>query len=962
VVEASWRELQAILDAELERLPENLRAPFVLCCLERHTLREAACRLGWKPGTVSGRLHEARKLLRVRLARRGVSLSAALCGLALAGGPARAALPAELAADTVRASLRAAAGGMAAGRLAAVVLVVAAAVAVGVGVNLRSPGAPAAEHGPDASGPASSREADAPARPRADRFGDPLPPGTIARLGSTRFAHSWMSFGVAWSPDGKVIASIGGFSSARPLCLWDAATGKELHDIAAEGMVTAVAFTPDGGSLWALERRGLLLWDVTSGKEVRRIAVTPGGRALALAPGGGTLAVGEPRKGVRVLDVATGRPLHEFAGVEVFGLAFSPDGQGLVAAATDPGVVAWDLTTGKERWRTKEQGKGNATVAFAPDGKSVASVGSDTAVRLWDAATGKELRALDDKMSNGPGVVAFSPDGRTLAAPGADGSVVLWDAATGKEIRRWNAASYRLTGVCFSPDGRALATGSVRGSRIRLWDPATGKPLRPVDEHDSYTDAISFSGDGKTLWSLGQDKNLIRWDVATGRGQTLFGGPKYGLFDRAAYSPDGRLVATGGRVAGQVRLWDTTGRELAELGQHEGGAGGVAFSPDGKLLVSSGADKRLRLWDVATRKEIRQLGGPAGMWNSLSFSAGGRRLAVGGGGGFGNRAESPPRVLDVTTGKEVVRLDGSPTSVLVALAPDGKTLAAGGYNNGQKPLSPVCIWDATTGKLLGQLAGHAKGVGSMAFSPDGRYLATGGNEDDSTARLCELLTGGEVACLRGHHCGVSSLAFAPDGKVLATGGGDATILLWDLSGPAVGGPERPQRLTPADLGRCWKALQDPEAAAAYRAVRALAADPARSVPFLKEHLPPVKAVEPDKLKKLLADLNADGFKVREQAEAEILRLGDAAESALRKLRFGEAEAEARERVARILETLTSSPERLRLYRAVAALEYAATPESRRVLEELANGAPDTRLTNEARATVDRLKGLAADRP
>jgi RNA polymerase sigma factor (sigma-70 family) len=957
VVEASWRELQAILDAELQRLPEKLRAPFVLCCLESRPLREAARCLGWKPGTVSGRLNEARKLLRLRLARRGVSLSAALCGLALVNEGARAGLPAVRAAETVRTSLRMAGSRSATVGLAALAVGVVGALAVSIGVGLCLPAAQADEPNASEARRPERPEPPAPAPPRVDRFGDPLPAGTIGRLGSRRFGHSWTSSGILWSPDGKVLASLGRFSSARRLCLWDAATGRELHDLAARGTVPAAAFTPDGSGLWAVDNRGLLLWDVATGKESRRLPIPARAWTIALSPGGDVLAVAKRDKDVFLLEVLTGRTLHELTGPEVRSLAFAPDGQSLAAAGAGEGsVLVWDLATGKKRWQVKAHGFAS-TVVFAPDGKSVASIGGEGTVRLSDAATGKELRTIDDKVLDGPDTVTFSPDGSILAAPGKEGSVIYWDPATGKEIRRWQAASLRVNSICFSPDGRTLATGNVRGSRIRLWEAATGKPLPTVAEHNALIDTLSFSPDGKTLWSLAPDKTLIRWDVAKAEGEALFGGPANGMFDRATVTRDGRLLATGGRLDGRVRLWDTHGHELAELGKHEGGFVSLAFSPDGKLLASSGKDKTLRLWDVATRKEVRRFEVPADNWNTLAFSADGRRLAVSGGGDFGNLGHSPPRVLDVATGKELARLDSCPGAVQIVFSADAKLLATSDCNDDQKPPYLIRIWDAGTGKPLGQFAcpTNTRGIACLAFSPDARLLVTGGFERDDTVRLWEAATCSEIASLQGHHSGIFSLAFTPDGKTLATGSGDATILLWDVTGPAVGGPARPERLSPARLEQCWKDLQSTDAGVAYRAIPALAGDPARAVPFLREHLPPVQPVDPAKLKQLLAELGAGPFKVREKAEAELLKLGAAAEPALRKFLEGEVTDEGRERAERIVETLMASLEWLRAMRAVAALEYGATPEARQVLEALGKGAPDALLTREARTALARLR-------
>jgi WD40 repeat protein len=119
-------------------------------------------------------------------------------------------------------------------------------------------------------------------RPHLDRFGDPLPEEAIARLGAKHFGHDWYTESAVWSPDGKVIASLGGYSSARPLCLWDAASGRELHELAAKAPVLAAAFSPDGKTLAAAEiGRGIVLWDVGSGTERSRFT-DPGDPALAL--------------------------------------------------------------------------------------------------------------------------------------------------------------------------------------------------------------------------------------------------------------------------------------------------------------------------------------------------------------------------------------------------------------------------------------------------------------------------------------------------------------------------------------------------------------------------------------------------------------------------------------------------------------------------------------------------------
>jgi RNA polymerase sigma factor (sigma-70 family) len=988
-VEASWRELQALLDEELQRLPDKLRAPFVLCCLEGHGYKDAARRLGWKPGTVSGRLDAARKLLRRRLARRGVSLSAVLCGLAVVGN-ARADLSACFVTETIAAAVRfvgarATVGGPGvrlagemlqgtlAGRVRAVVLLLLAfgVLSAGVGAVLLAQRVPAA--GPEVVAlarlaPPPTAEAAPPSR--LDRHGDALPDHAIARLGTKRFDHSFVTDRVVWSPDGKVLATTGGNSMGRQLCLWDAATGRELHDLPAEEAVMAAAFSPDGKTLAATEPRGAVLWDVVTGKEVARFEARSCAWAVAFSPDGKTLAVADKNNVVQLWDIASGLVVGQVKGLEKepVSLAFSPDGRTIAVATIQGTAGVWEVG-GKELWRhtlPRVKTRRAVALAFAPGGKVLAGITSELTIRLWDPRDGTELRAFGDEAESpepavgpfAPATIAYSPDGKMLLAPGRGATLVLWDPATGREVRRWHSGLMHVMSVQFAPDGRTVASGGNFGSTVRLWDPATGEERRPTPGHHGSVRSVEFTPDGKSLWSLGQDRSLIHWDLATAVGKWFFGGPVVGvkMGDQTACSSDARLVATGGYQDGEIRLWDNAGHELGTLGRHDGGIVRVLFSPDNKFLATAGRGGGVRVWDVATRMETCRLeGAPTDSEGTLAFSPDGRRLIACGFRPNGPRI-SQPRVIDVPTGKELFHLDTDRTRNAAVFSPDGRLLATTG--NFDHPL--VQIWDAATGQELGHWDVPGRYWPSLVFAPDGRYLATGGAERDSTVRLWEVATRQEVACYRGHHSGIGALAFAPDGRMLASGASDATVLVWDLTGYAIPGGNHPETLSSARLEECWADLLSPEAAKAYRSIRTLAADPGRAVPFLAKRTQPARPVDAALLARLVGALDAATFREREKAEAELTESGlAAAEPALKKLRDGSGPAEAKRRAGSLLERLGA--ERLRLRRALAALEYCGTSEARRALEVLANSSLEGLQASEARAALTRLRQLA-DRP
>jgi WD40 repeat protein len=819
-------------------------------------------------------------------------------------------------------------------------------------------------------GPAAGEPAES-----TDRYGDPLPDGALARLGTVRFRHGPVTAAVAYSPDGRILASAAGGGGVT---LWDAATGRPLHRLRYPESAGSLAFSPDGRMLFA--SGSLSLIDVGTGTEVRRFK---GARAscdcVAFSPEGRTVAAGEWMPASRVLlwDAATGAELHQLNGhgAEVLSVAFSPDGKALASGSSDQTVRLWDVATGKERRRLELHGDVVDAVTFSPDGTALAAADwSSGVIRLWDVKTGTERRWLKGH-EGGAHSLAFSPDGKLLASGGRDGMIRLWEPGTGKEVRRWPATLlHSARSLAFTPDGQTLASAGG-GSAIDLWDVATGKAIRPVVGHAGWVDLLQFAPDGKLLTSRGRDGKVLIWDPATAtERRRLFGQPmpgdhwpRRGVPLPAAVSPDGNVLAfatwtrAGQKVDPTVYLRDTTtGEELNAL-KPGNMVRSLAFSADGKRLVLGGDNGPISLWDVAADKLLRHLKQLQGTVRPVALSPDARLLA------FGENGRMVG-LLETATGKELRRWDlkeGRLPSALL-FSPDGKLLAS----SDDGPTAHV--WDVATGN---EVRRFGKGATiALSFSPDGKILAaaevvSGSPAGDETAdqdgiRLWELVSGQEVCRIEGCQNGVWSLAFDPGGRTLASGGGDSTILLWDLTGRIKDGRLPPSRPTVDDLDRLWADLGGP-APKAYPAIWTLVAAPRLAVPFLKERLGPVTAADPARVARLIADLDSDRFDVREKAFKELEQLGDLAGPALRKAREGRPSPEVRRHLDALRDKLpgpVTAPERLRGLRAVAVLEQLGTPEARGLLERLATGAPEARLTQEARASLERLARRPAALP
>ncbi len=362
------------------------------------------------------------------------------------------------------------------------------------------------------------------------------------------------------------------------------------------------------------------------------------------------------------------------------------------------------------------------SVASSPDGRLIAVGGSCLApgptLALFDASTGKVVRRLPGH-AHVVRAVAFSPDGKLLASGGGDGQLAVWDVARGEQLHRVEGLG--SDAIAFLADGKTLAADAA-GAAIRLLDATTGKPGLLLKGHTDRVFSIAASRDGKHLASCAMDGTVRVWDPSAGKEVRRFRvADKYGL--AVAFSPDGKVLACG-TFNGTVYLWDVAaGRECWRAASGASAAASVAFSPDGAELYT--IREELRALDTATGKPRRAFRMPVAM----------RHLA---------------------------------------LFPDGKVAAL--ISNGAE----VMLVDPVRGGLLGRREGHARGVCSVAFAPDGGSVATASGE--RAFRLWDAATGRPRRVFHGDDA-VASVAFAPEGRALATAGPWERGGVWD---PATG--------------------------------------------------------------------------------------------------------------------------------------------------------------------------------
>jgi RNA polymerase sigma factor (sigma-70 family) len=974
----SARELLTILDEELNRLPESQRVPLILCCLEGTTQEEAAERLGCAPGSIKGRLERGRTRLRARLARRGLTLGTGI-GVGLLLAP-QSSVNAELLNGTlallrndfaVSASvaelMRVALPPIAITKRHLLFIAASLVLFAGLGIGMVTRAQP--------TKPVPPAQANVPA-PAKDMYGDPLPPGATARLGTVQLRA--VDSILAVTPDGKNLLSASREALVRR---WDAATGK-LREV-----IDPLPGDYDFANRWpetaALSRDGRLIavreyekreaytavFDVAARKQTARVKVD--GSQGAFSPDGRYLAVvsGYMPKDAVLIDLSTGNKWTLLRQSKTWDIksAFSPDGNRVFSSTSDHGTVCWDVATAKQVWSGKE---GLYHWTLTPDGKGIlARVPKEEGRwQLLDAATGKPM-VSDLKLPSisSDDTPVFAPDGGTLIIPVKHDEygheAVVWDCRAGKEVCRLKQTEQRGTAANrlgpFAPDGRSLFAATAT---IKRWDVMTGRPLYPdgiKDGHYSEVQQVIFASDGKSLASRAWGWDIRLWDVASRAIRHNL--PVEGLPADAALTPDGKRLAF---VAGEkITVFDAgSGKQLRiidlALRQKTGHwceLGNVTALADNRRAVavafSRGAGEPgeagaiLTVVDLIDGKELHSR--PLQTENRLAVAPSGQWYADGA--AIFDLESGKKRSLEVPAGKNSIYFKGI-TADERLLAGILVTDLAGGQSK-----SAVAIWEVATGGMVTRPIPEQ--CVYFALSPDGRMVAT---IDFDGLVFWDVLTGKKVNSypsfdrLRGRGFGfASSIAFSPDGRTVATGHPDGTILLWDV--PVLEPPTRP--LSDAERDQLWAALLDLDAEKALRAMFQMTQDGNAGVQFVRRHLPPA-AKPPAEQLAWIGKLDHREFSVREEASRQLRALDLRAEPALREALKNAQSAETKRRVEELLAGLVNRPlsgEPLRETRAVGALERIGTPEARQLLEKLADGVESARLTREAKEALSRAR-------
>lgn len=856
----------------------------------------------------------------------------------------------------------------------------------------------------------ASASASAQTRKRTDLYGDPLPDGAVARLGTLSLRPGGSIWHLAFSPDSKKLAcwcsNVVGM--ANTFATYDVATGKELRwTPVPDYRARALVWPADGRGRIILQAEPgeepteskIFMWEFTdlqSDLPKRRISVDNrqfvDQRCFALSPDGQWVAssgrgFGPGERFLQVRPWQGGKHLKDVPPINSISLGkrrclkllYFADGKTLLAICThkEQGkaeVLLLDAKTGKlgrsftVPWNTEAEPEENLVAI----GDGVAAIGSrDYTVRMVALKTGRVESELpfpkkkEGRLRTLTLGLAFAPSGKLLAASEFEGPFRLWNLAENKLI--WEKDNHsRYEAIAFSIDGKLVAGGTRLGA-IKIWDTATGNEIAPQKSFHNWPADLAMWGKDDKLIVTDSEPRLTSWSISNGKllNEVTLSGWLWGVTP----APDGKKAVY--ILDRRAHSWDLE-HKVEPLWRPEGPrADELAFSKDGKTLVSFYQDqvsfwnwpegKLLRTWslslDKPEKREYKSFFGLKLSRDSHELLISSMRVGT-----SGIKLES----WDSRTGKLQRDIQHTGEFARAHFSPDESAYLLAGNARSKNPeagaLDLALVWaDRSTGKHLRYFRAPFnphfptdRRVHAVAFSPDGRLLASA--ENHHSVPVFETASGLVRRVLTGHRHDVGQVAFTSDGRRLITVSTDLTGLVWDMSLPTQG----KAGATKAQVNEAWDNLKnDKDGSQIEPALATLAANPREFLELVSKNITPAKPLDVKVVEQWIADLDRPEFAVRSKALEKLDRLGEDIVPILRKhSQKKDLSLETSRRLQSLitkLDPVNPSPQRLRDLRAVELLEYLGTTEAREQLRRLADGAPQARLTLDAAAALGRLE-------
>lgn len=650
-----------------------------------------------------------------------------------------------------------------------------------------------------------------------DNYGDPLPDGAKARIGTARLRTQAYSTPVL-APDGKSFYT----PSAAGLIRIYPATGAKLGKAPIQFYGNLSAFSADGKLAVHTQYDKLIVWDTGTGKTVTKIERRlPGGDApVALSADGKLLAVGgvgdrDKKMPVTILVWNTTEdkevksitaPQSDYSYV-----ALSSDGKTLAnwgshydpnAKPNDPDngpgrfVYFWDATTGKELSKVRVPGYMASAVAFSPDGTIVA-IGGNNTIELVDPKTGAPKQQLLGRTRMGR-FITFSPDGTVVAATAEDGAVQRWRVSDGARLSTTEAPTTNVINarVRLADNDQGLAWGT-RGIATVVWEVPSGKFIGPEGGHTNPIRGIAVTTDNKYVVTSADDGTTLRWELATGKpaGEVLIRRANTGF---TSYAP-GATFSTDATKAlipdssGGIGLHDATnGVQQYVFPVPQDGISHGSFSADGSKVVIAQASNydykkkpaRATVWDSLTSKKLGSVELPGYSQLGAAVTPDGKHLVTAG----IKPAEKGASAFvltgwDLATGAKKGELseDAAYSLMHVVASSDNKTAAV------VTSQGKLVAFDLLTGKYgkVYDTKGRSANLAPV-FSPDGKRLAVAcqtnfGENPTSNVLVIDWATGDVKHTFASPGQTPQAMAFSPDGKWLVTGSPDTTATIWDVS-------------------------------------------------------------------------------------------------------------------------------------------------------------------------------------